>query len=85
MKAQDSEEKAFGLVIEESKEENKEVSSSDSEGEESDENEHEFNMLRQHAQKVESDINKCLVCRISEENKFAKLNALDKELIKLSN
>ena len=46
MKAQDSEEKAFGLVIEESKEENKEVSFPDSEGEESDENEHEFNMLR---------------------------------------
>ena len=48
-----------------------------------DENEVEFNMLRYHAQKIESDINKCLMTRIKDEAEFAIMKELEKEIMKI--
>ena len=48
-----------------------------------DDNEVEFNMLRYHAQKIESDINKCLMTRIKDEAEFAIMKELEKEIMKI--
>ena len=57
---------------------------SNSESSYEDDKELEFNMLRFHAQKIESDINKCLMTRIKDEPEFGVLKELEEEIMKLS-
>lgn len=59
------------------------VIDSDDESGSEDENEIEFNMLRYHAQKIESDIDKCLMTRIKDEAEFAIMKELEKEIMRI--